>query len=78
MGSPAVSVERLAGTENVQALDELMEHLKMESFDAVMALEIGGGNGLQQLLIGSSKYYDRPVVDADWMGIVSPFFHLLT
>ncbi|KAJ9632861.1 hypothetical protein H2204_007591 [Knufia peltigerae] len=72
MGSPAVSVERLAGTENVQALDELMEHLKMESFDAVMALEIGGGNGLQQLLIGSSKYYDRPVVDADWMGRAYP------
>lgn len=69
MGSPAVSIERLAGTESVQAVQELMEYLQLDSFDAVMAVEIGGGNGLQQLLIGSSRYYDRPVVDADWMGI---------
>ncbi|KIX99052.1 uncharacterized protein Z520_05513 [Fonsecaea multimorphosa CBS 102226] len=72
LGSPAVSIERLAGTETVQAVAELMQYLRLDSFDAVMSLEIGGANGLQQLLVGSSKYYDRPVVDADWMGRAYP------
>ena len=70
MGSPAVSVERLSGTEVLQAVGEMMEYLGHESFDAVMGLEIGGANGLEPLLIGSSHSYDRPVVDADWMGMV--------
>ena len=68
MGSPAVSVERLTHDETEQAFLELMEYLRHDSFDAVMALEIGGGNGLVPLAIGSSKTYNRPTVDADWMG----------
>ncbi len=70
MGSPAVSIERLSATEVLQAVEEMMEYLGDESFDAVMGLEIGGANGLEPLLIGSSQSYDRPVVDADWMGMV--------
>jgi DUF917 family protein len=69
MGSPAVSIERLASTEVLQAVGELMEYLKHDSFDAIMGLEIGGANGLEPLLLGSTKGYDRPVIDADWMGI---------
>lgn len=70
MGSPAVSVERLSGTGVLQAVGEMMEYLGHDSFDAVMGLEIGGANGLEPLLIGSSQSYDRPIVDADWMGMV--------
>jgi DUF917 family protein len=69
MGSPAVSVERLAANETLEAIAELMEYLRQDSFDAVMSLEIGGANGLQPFLVGSTKAYDRPIVDADWMGM---------
>ena len=68
MGSPAVSVERLNSAECIHAVRDLMEYLRDDSFDAVMGLEIGGANGLEPLLIGSSYAYDRPVIDADWMG----------
>jgi len=68
MGSPAVSVERLNSSECIHAVADLMEHLGHKSFDAIMGLEIGGANGLEPLLIGSSHAYDRPIIDADWMG----------
>ncbi|PSK46556.1 Hydantoin utilization protein A [Elsinoe australis] len=74
MGSPAVSVERLASTETIQAVKALMEYMCHDSFDAVMGLEIGGANGLEPFLLGSSKYFDRPVIDADWMGRAYPTY----
>ncbi|KAK2813404.1 hypothetical protein FQN50_000720 [Emmonsiellopsis sp. PD_5] len=74
MGSPAVSVERLAGDETEQAFLELMEYMKHDTFDAVMGLEIGGANGLQPLALGSTKNHGRPVVDADWMGRAYPTY----
>ncbi|KAL9111041.1 MAG: hypothetical protein Q9227_004474 [Pyrenula ochraceoflavens] len=78
MGSPAVSVERLAATETVSAVHALMSYLGDTSFDAIMGLEIGGGNGLEPFLLGSSKYFDRPVIDADWMGRAFPTYHQTT
>ncbi|DAA74551.1 TPA_exp: hypothetical protein A8136_3309 [Trichophyton benhamiae CBS 112371] len=74
MGSPAVSVERQANNETEQSIHALMEYLNHGSFDAVMGVEIGGGNGILPLSIGSSKHFDRPVVDADWMGRAYPTF----
>lgn len=74
MGSPAVSNERLSANETFDAMTELMEYNKHESFDVAMSLEIGGANGLQPLLVGSSKYFDRPTVDADWMGRAYPTY----
>lgn len=74
MGSPAVSVERLQSTETVQAFEELMEYMRHEKFDAVMGLEIGGANGLEPMLVGSSKFFDAPVIDGDWMGRAYPTY----
>lgn len=74
MGSPAVSNERLSADETCDAFAELMEYLHHDSFDAVMSLEIGGANGLQPLLVGSTKHYNRPTVDADWMGRAYPTY----
>ena len=68
MGSPAVSVERLASTETVDAVRILMDYLRHDRFDAVMGLEIGGANGLEPFLLGSTKFFDAPVIDGDWMG----------
>ena len=71
MGSPAVSVERLANDETEQAVVELMEYLGHDKVDAFIDLEIGGGNGLQGLAMGSSKQQNCPTVDADFMGSFS-------
>ena len=76
MGSPAVSVERLASTETISAVRALMEYLGDSSFDAIMGLEIGGANGLEPFLL--SSYFDRPVIDADWMGRAFPTYHQTT
>lgn len=72
MGSPAVSVERLANDETEQAVLELMEYLGHKKIDAFMDLEIGGANGLQALALSSTKNHGCPVVDADFMGMFCP------
>ncbi|KXT16246.1 hypothetical protein AC579_6941 [Pseudocercospora musae] len=74
MGSPATSNERLQSLETVKAFEALMEYLKEDTFDAVMGLEIGGANGIEPFLVGSSRFYDRPVIDADWMGRAYPTY----
>jgi len=68
MGSPSVPQERLVANESVEAVKEMMEYHRHDSFDALVGLEIGGSNGLLPLSIGSTKNFDRPVLDADWMG----------
>lgn len=45
-----------------------------EDFDALMGLEIGGGNGMEPFLVGSSRFFDRPVIDGDWMGRACPTY----
>ncbi|KAF3000747.1 hypothetical protein E8E13_004180 [Curvularia kusanoi] len=60
MGSPQVSIEKPYGDEMLESQRELYEYLK-KSPDAVIPLEIGGGNGLQGLII-----------DGDWMGRAYP------
>lgn len=74
MGSPAVSVERLQALETVQAFEVLMEYMRHDKFDAVMGLEIGGANGMEPMLVGSSKFFDSPVIDGDWMGRAYPTY----
>lgn len=39
---------------------------------AMIALEIGGSNGLQGLVLGASTNMDLPTVDGDWMGRAYP------
>ncbi|KAF7585393.1 hypothetical protein BBP40_011030 [Aspergillus hancockii] len=72
MGSPATTVERLQAHETVDAIGQLMSYLGHKSFDAVMGLEIGGSNGLEAFQWGSDRFYDRPVIDADFMGRANP------
>lgn len=72
MGSPAAISERLQAHETVLAMRTLMAHLRHDSFDAVMGLEIGGSNGMEPFLWGSSRFFDRPVIDGDFMGRANP------
>ena len=50
---------------------ELYEYMKVKP-NAVISLEIGGGNGLQGLILGASTNMDIPTIDGDWMGRAYP------
>jgi N-methylhydantoinase A/oxoprolinase/acetone carboxylase beta subunit len=66
-GAPSVSNERLSsGTEVFDAVDTVNRIMGYKDFTAIVAVEIGGGNGL--VTFPTSVHYDRPVVDCDLMG----------
>lgn len=77
MGSPTVSYERLGGTDTIDALSEILRYTGKDC-NAIMGLEIGGANGLQALLLSSSKYFDKPLLDCDWMGRAYPTYYQTT
>ncbi|KAL2205167.1 DUF917-domain-containing protein [Sarocladium strictum] len=70
-GSPQVSTEKPVGEEILESQRELYAFLK-KTPTAVIPLEIGGGNGLQGLIIGASNALDIPAIDGDWMGRAYP------
>jgi len=70
MGAPLVGQERLADSRNIARAVEIQEGLLGAKFRAVMALEIGGGNGIQPLM--AAAHLRLPVVDADTMGRAYP------
>lgn len=73
MGSPTVGIEKLQGDEMMEAQDELARIVPPEQRATHMiALEIGGGNGLQGMILGASSNMDLPTVDGDWMGRAYP------
>lgn len=73
MGSPTVGIEKLAGDEMMTAQSELARVLPAdERATHMIALEIGGGNGLQGMILGASGNMDLPCVDGDWMGRAYP------
>lgn len=70
IGAPTVSVEKLpSGRETITGLRRL-ERLLGRAIDAVMPVEIGGGNGLAPLI--AAAQLGVPVVDADGMGRAFP------
>lgn len=73
MGSPTVGIEKLSGDEMMEAQTELAGILAPgQRATHMIALEIGGGNGLQGMILGASTNMDVPVVDGDWMGRAYP------
>ncbi|KAK8088140.1 hypothetical protein PG997_003101 [Apiospora hydei] len=76
-GSPQVSIEKPYGDEILESQTELYDYLKVKP-TAVISLEIGGGNGLQGLILGASTNMDIPTVDGDWMGRAYPVSHQTT
>jgi hypothetical protein len=70
IGAPTVSVEKLPnGSEAVAGLRRL-ETILGRRIDAVMPIEIGGGNGLAPII--SAADMGVPVVDCDGMGRAFP------
>ncbi|KAI3328960.1 hydantoinase [Xylariaceae sp. AK1471] len=70
-GSPTVGIEKLAGDEMVQAQEELFKVCGQRATHMI-AVEIGGHNGLQSMLLGASSNLDIPAIDGDWMGRAYP------
>ncbi|GLQ05905.1 DUF917 domain-containing protein [Sneathiella chinensis] len=69
-GAPIVGQERLANPEISARPLRLMEEFLGRKFDAVMPIEVGGGNGLLPLMIAALS--GLPAVDADAMGRAYP------
>ena len=70
IGAPTVSIEKLPnGHETVAGLRRL-ELIAGRKIDAVMPIEIGGGNGLAPLIAAAEMKV--PVVDCDGMGRAFP------
>ncbi|KKY18077.1 putative hydantoinase [Phaeomoniella chlamydospora] len=76
-GSPQVSIEKPYGNEILESQRELYEFMKVNP-TAVISLEIGGGNGLQGLILGATTNMNLPTVDGDWMGRAYPISHQTT
>lgn len=70
IGAPTVSIEKLpSGREATSGLRRL-EEVRGRKIDAVLPIEIGGGNGLAPLVAAAEM--GIPVVDADGMGRAFP------
>jgi DUF917 family protein/N-methylhydantoinase A/oxoprolinase/acetone carboxylase beta subunit len=71
-GSPTVGIEKLSADEMMDAQNHLYDLFKDGRATHIIPLEIGGSNGLQGLVIGSSQNMNVPCVDGDWMGRAYP------
>ncbi|KAG2143055.1 hydantoinase [Suillus clintonianus] len=78
MGSPEVSSERLLGNEYQEASMELWSLIGIAKPEALCGLEIGGANGMINMILGSTKYSDIPCLDGDFMGRAYPTFEQTT
>ncbi|KIJ04591.1 hypothetical protein PAXINDRAFT_22115, partial [Paxillus involutus ATCC 200175] len=72
LGSPEVSSERLLGNEYNEASGDLWSFMGITKPDALCGLEIGGGNGMINMITAATKNYDIPIVDGDFMGRAYP------
>lgn len=74
-GSPTVGIEKLEGDAMLQAQEALYRVCGPDRRATHMiSVEIGGGNGLQSMILGASGVggMDLPAVDGDWMGRAFP------
>ncbi|KAK0211982.1 hydantoinase/oxoprolinase [Armillaria fumosa] len=74
MGSPSVGSERLGDAKEIlTAGKELAHYCGVSEYAATLCDEIGGGNGMQSLIL--SHYYNIPALDGDLMGRAYPNLH---
>ncbi|KAF9878718.1 hydantoinase/oxoprolinase [Colletotrichum karsti] len=70
-GSPTVAIEKKMADEMQEAQEEMYKNLGTPATHMI-AVEIGGANGLQSMMLGSSTNMNVPAVDGDWMGRAYP------
>ncbi|KAG9235391.1 hypothetical protein BJ875DRAFT_459241 [Amylocarpus encephaloides] len=78
MGSPMIGVERPGGNLAQNALDGMLRHIGKEDLSGIVCVEVGGANGIGNLIVGSSSAHDVPLVDGDLMGRAFPSFEKIT
>lgn len=76
IGAPTVSIEKLGCEREGEWLREGLEEVTGRTVAAVMAAEIGGGNGV--LPVAWASRLGLPIVDADGMGRAFPEVQQLT
>ncbi|KAH9896950.1 DUF917-domain-containing protein [Cubamyces lactineus] len=71
MGSPSVSSERLQGGDEIpSSARALMKYLGISDFTGSISEEIGGGNGIQPMIVAAEM--GKTVLDCDLMGRAYP------
>lgn len=70
IGAPSVSIEKLSSGSEIDALRSAVEEVTGQKVCAVMASEIGGGNGV--LPVAWAARTGLPLLDADGMGRAFP------
>jgi hypothetical protein len=70
IGAPTVSIEKIENGDEGNRLRDYLEHETGQRVAALMAAEIGGGNGL--LPVAWAARLGLPLVDADGMGRAFP------
>ena len=69
-GAPLVGQERLNDHRTIARAARLMEEHVGRKFDALISMEIGGGNGVRPLM--AAVHLGLPIVDGDAMGRAYP------
>lgn len=67
IGSPEVVLERLDGGLPDVAIRDLAKFMGTDNIGGIAALEIGGGNGMFNMLAAADCYLGVPVIDGDFM-----------
>ena len=76
--NPRNSTERPSIELLIDAVQEMQSYANIDTFSALVCVEVGGGNGISPLVIGSSATYNVPMVDGDLMGRAYPTFEKIT
>ncbi|MGG5315396.1 DUF917 domain-containing protein [Enterococcus sp. AZ072] len=76
IGAPSVSNEKIAAEEEIFAPVEALKDFFSERTQAIMPIEIGGGNSL--IPIACAAKMGLPIVDADAMGRAFPESQMVT
>ena len=76
IGAPSVSAEKIGSGSEVEFLRDAVEHALGQPVAALMASEIGGGNGLYPLAAAARS--GLPLIDADAMGRAFPEVHMVS
>ncbi|MHA3723980.1 DUF917 domain-containing protein [Leucobacter sp. HY1910] len=76
IGAPSVSIEKIAGAEELGRALDLLEQGTGRKIAAIMPIEIGGGNSL--IPIAAAAERGLPIVDGDAMGRAFPEAQMVT
>ena len=78
MGSPMVSMDRPGSNLVKDSLANMISYQGIKDLVGLVCFEIGGMNGINHLMEGSSAAYNVPLVDGDLMGRAFPTLEMIS